>query len=221
MTYPPIKGEFATIAKLIEGGYSLARFGDGELKMAYGAGYVRQAGSAQLASELRRILVSPPPKCLVGIPTMDPAGPKYENWLRHRERFEPLLAKDVTYFSAFVTRPDSAPWIECRTFCEGLVELWNGKRAAVLCERKGSMFRAVRPAAAAAIHIEAPRRGAYDEIDRLQREILAARPDVAILSAGPAATCLAARLSDLGLQAVDLGSVGAMVCRVLYAKVTK
>jgi hypothetical protein len=217
MTYPAVQGEFETLAKL-RAGYSLARLGDGELKMAHGAGYVRQAGSAQLAAELQGILSAPPARCLVGIPTLDPKGPKYENWLRHRDRFEALLREGVTYYSAFVTRPDSAPWIECRDYCEQLASLWIGKRAAVLCEGKGSMLRAVRPQAGRVVHIRAPHRGAYDVIDRLQAEILAAQPQIAILSAGPAATILAARLSALGVQAVDLGSVGAMVCRVLYAK---
>jgi len=214
MTYPAVQDEFATVLRLREG-FSLARFGDGELKMAHGQGYSRQDGSAQLASDLTEILISPPPRCLVGIPTLDPKGPKYENWTRHRDRFVPLLSEAVTYWSAFVTRPDSAPWIECREFCELLAGLWSGKRAAVLCEKKGSMLRAVRPRAARVTHVRAPHRGAYDEIDRLQREILAAEPDIAILSAGPAATILAARLSCLGLQAVDLGSAGAMICRNL------
>jgi hypothetical protein len=215
--YPPVAGEFDTIRALLTG-KSLARFGDGELKMAHGSGYSRQTGSAKLAAELCGILRFPPRGCVVGIPTMDPQGPKYQNWLRHRDRFLNVLSPKVRYASAFVTRPDSAPWIECREFCELMVRLWKGKRTAVLCEANGSMWRAVSPEAGEPIHVEAPHYGAYDNIDRLELEILATRPEVVILSAGPAATCLAARFSRVGIQAVDLGSVGAMVVRTLYPK---
>lgn len=216
MTYPIVRGEFET-ARLLNEGYSLARFGDGELKMSYGASYSRQIGSPQLSAELRRVIAKPPKKLLVGIPTMDPRGPKYENWTRHIARFEPLLSGAVEYCSAFVTRPDSAPWLENPEFCGLLASVWRGKRAVVLCERGGSMLRAVRPEAGEAIHIEAPRYGAYDRIDRLEDKIIGAKPEVAILSAGPAATCLAYRLTKQGIQAVDLGSAGAMIVRNLYA----
>ena len=213
-TYPRVRGEFETIAKL-QAGYSIARFGDGELKMAHGNGYRRQEPREQLAAQLQKILARPSPMCLVGIPTMYPAGPKYEGWLRHRDRFLPLLSDDVTYYSAFITRPDSAPWIETQEYCEAMQSLWAGKRVAVLCERKGSIFRAVKPAARQAVHIECPHVGAWDVRKQLKAEILAVRPDVVIMSAGPAATCLADTFASMDVQAIDLGSVGAMVCRVL------
>lgn len=212
--YPRVRGEFATIAKVAEG-FSLARFGDGELKMAHGAGYSRQDGSPALAKELRGILAAPPKRCLVGIPTMDLQGPKSLNWHRHRDRFTPLLSRRVKYFSAFVSRPDSAPWIETKDYCLAVQNIWAGRRVAVVCERTGSMLRAVLLAAPDALHIRCPYRGAWDVIDELEARAMAHAPDVVIAAAGPAATCLAARLARKGVQCVDLGSCGQFLLRHL------
>ena len=215
-SYPAVVGEFATVRRLLEG-YSIARFGDGELKMAYGQGYVRQPGSVKLMAELLSVLQHPTDKCIVGIPTMDQEGPKYANWTRHIRRFTPILKDTVQYYSAFITRPDSAPWINTREYAKLVEELWKGKKAVVMCERKGSMHRAVRFAAQKAIHVECPRHKAFDEIDRLFDAIRSHNPDIAVLSAGPCATCLADRLSASGIQAIDLGSAGGFLSRHLAA----
>jgi hypothetical protein len=146
---------------------------------------------------------------------MDPAGPKYQNWTRHIERFLGVLSPDMRYWSAFVSRPDSAPWINFREYALEVQSLWAGKRVAVLCERKGSMMLAVRPAAKRALHVQCPREQAYDGIGLLELRILDYVPEVAILSCGPTATCLANRLTKHGIQAVDLGSAGGFLARLL------
>lgn len=212
--YPRVYGELETIKKVLKG-FNLARFGDGEIKMSEGEGYSRQSGSEQLAAHLTEVLVRPHPMCAVGIPTMDPSGPKFPNWDRHRGRILRNISQDVRYYSAFVTRPDSAPWIETRAYAERMQRIWKGKRAVVLCEHRGSMMRAVQMAAGEAIHVECPTHGAYDVIDALQDRIVKARPDVVVLSAGPSATILANRFARHGVHAVDLGSVGQMLCRLL------
>lgn len=214
ISYPQVMNEFDTIAKASQG-FCLSRFGDGELKMAYGNGYSRQVGNPRLAAELTRILCRPNKRCIVGIPTMNPDGPKYQNWTRHIPRFLPLLSSGVVYYSAFVTRPDSSPWIATRAYAESVQAMWAGKKTAVLCERKGSMFRAVAPASRSAIHVECPRVGAYDEIDRLEYEVMRVCPEIVIMSAGPAATCLADRLARRGVHAVDMGSAGRFIIRML------
>lgn len=213
-TYPDVWDEWATI-DVVARGKNLARFGDGEIKMCEGEGYSRQPGSAKLAADLTEVLRSPHPDCVVGIPTMDPDGAKYQNWMRHRSRILRNLSPSVTYYSAFVTRPDSAPWIERRRYAEIVQSIWADKRVVVVCERKGSMYRAVRPAARRAYHVECPHSGAYDVIDELHDAALERNPDVVVLSAGPAATILANRFAGRGVHAVDLGSAGRMISRLL------
>jgi hypothetical protein len=77
LIYPAVAGEFETIDKVLAG-YSLSRYGDGELKVLYGAGYSREPKNKRLTEELRASFLTPHERCLVGIPTMDPAGPKYQ-----------------------------------------------------------------------------------------------------------------------------------------------
>lgn len=214
VNYPRVRDEFETIKKVLKG-FSLARYGDGELKIMGGKGYVREAGSAELTAELTEAFQSPDPMCLVGIPTMHPDGPKHESWLRHEARFLRYLKPKQTYYSAFVTRPDSAPWIACDEYVRLVQRIWLGKRAVVLCEATGSMRLAVAKGAASVEHIVCPRHEAYSQIDRLEAAIVKAAPDVAILSAGPTASCLANRLARRGIHAVDLGSAGNFLARRL------
>jgi hypothetical protein len=65
LTYPRVVGEFETIKKVLKG-YSIARFGDGEFKMAAGKGYRREEANPLIQAELQAILASPKPKCIVG-----------------------------------------------------------------------------------------------------------------------------------------------------------
>lgn len=212
--YPVVADEYETIAAVAKGN-NLARFGDGEAKLAYGFGYSREPGSAKLAEELKCIIASPQPGCLVGIPTMDQRGPKYENWTRHAARFRGLIDFDLAYYSAFVTRPDSAPWIDTPEYGQLVQSLWLDKRTVVVCERKGSIFAAVKRGAGKVKHIECPHSEAYASIDELERAVCLSDPEIAILSAGPTATCLANRLAKRGVHAVDLGSMGRFLARLL------
>lgn len=228
--YPPVLDEWATVRAVLAG-KSLARLGDGEFKHVYGSngtrpsrpsvspksiGPGRQGYDPALSLEMRMLLVDPHPNCIVGIPTMDPRGPKYPNWLRHRARFAIKLSPWVQYYSAFVTRPDSAPWIENREFCELFQECWAGKRV-VIVEKKegGKVLPAVRYAASRVHHIRCHATNAYRKIAVLEAAILDARPELVMLSCGPTATVLANRLAGKGIQAIDIGSAGAFLLRHL------
>jgi hypothetical protein len=214
VTYPEVVGEFGTIAA-VASGMNLARLGDGELKIAHGFGYNREPANRALTDEIRHVISGAHPNCAVGIPTMDPDGPKYTNWMRHEGRFLSVLADGLTYYSAFVSRPDSAPWIESKLYGSLVQDLWLGKKTVVVCERQGSMLCAVKPAALSLTHIECPSELAYSVIDDLERRVIEAAPEIAILSAGPTATCLANRLARVGIHAVDLGSAGKFIRRLI------
>lgn len=216
VNYPMVAGEFHTMC-MVSRGYSLARFGDGEMKMAEGFGYAREPGSQKLANELLKTLRTPHPRCLVGIPTYDPNGPKYTNWLRHQERFLTLLQPGVPYFSAFVSRPDSAPWINTREYAELVQSCWAGKSVAVICERSGSMLKTVQLAAKRVKHFECPRHKAYARIDKLEENVRLWNPDIVVMAAGPTATCLANRFAAERIQAIDLGSAGGFLGKLLRA----
>jgi hypothetical protein len=213
--YPPVIGEFDTIAAVLRG-KSLARLGDGELKLIGGKSYFREPENEVLGAELLAVLQRPHRRCLVGIPTLDERGPKYQGWIRHRDRFAKLLRPErLEYHSAFITRPDSAPWIKCIEFACLMEQLWSGKRAAVLCEPGNKILKAVRLSAKKVKHFRCPHREAYAQIDDMEKEIAAAKPEIALLSCGPTATCLANRLAARGIHAVDIGSAGGFLLKLL------
>lgn len=213
--YPTVRDEHQTMAACVAG-HNLARFGDGELKLMHGGSAMREPANQRLGRELRDVLTRPNQRCLVGIPTLDPAGPKYENWRKHATRFCMLLEEDVTYHSAFVSRPDSAPWIETPWYAELCETLWKDRRAAVVCEPDGFMLRTITRSAAEVVHIPCHRHGAYAQITQLETGVMRANVEVAILAAGPAATCLANRLAEHGIHAIDLGSAGRFLYRQLW-----
>lgn len=214
MTYPFVFDEFKTIAKVAEG-YCLARLGDGELKIAYGAGYVREPANQKLSREMMRVLEHTDPRCIVGIPTMERRSPKYASWIRHADRFERILPPGHDWYSSLVTRPDSAPWIFTKAYGESVQALWAGKKVAVICEAEGSMVRTVSKAAKSVQHIICPRRESYAIIHDLERAARRSKADIIIMSVGPTATCLANRLARRGLHAVDLGSAGGFIAKAL------
>lgn len=218
MNWPKVHDEFATIKKLQEG-YSIARFGDGELKCMDGAGYIREDPNKALAAELRQVLRNPHSKCLRGIPTMDPRSPKHRQWVRHEKRFERFMRRrGGEYYSALISRPDSAPWIRTKEYAQEFVKLWEGKFAVLVCEESNGVFRALRQSNPRAVeHLGCPRHGAYAEIDEFETAVTMLKPDIAILACGVTATCLANRLSRRGIQAIDFGSGGSFLAKLLDA----
>lgn len=198
-------------------GYSIARFGDGELKIMDGAGYAREPVNMDLTSELRSVFLSPPSHLLLGVPTMDQNGPKGANWLRHRERFMFYMRQEFQYYSAFISRPDSAPWIRNPAYAMLIEMLWIVHPiVAVVCEKDGSILPTVRMRHNMVKHIECPFREAYKEIDNLQDAVVKSNAGLAIISAGPTATCLAARLCrQNNITAIDMGSAGGFLGKLL------
>jgi hypothetical protein len=212
--YPEVHGEWETLRQLQQG-FSIARFGDGEFKMMDGAGYVREPPNKKLAAELRSTLRSPHRNCLVAIPTMDSRGDKYASWSRHKERFAKILRRARgPFYSAFISRPDSAQWIRTLEFAVEVRELWRGRKIAVLCEKESGTLRAL--ADQTFDHIVCPSHKAYAHIDHFERELAELKPDIAILSCGMTATCLANRLARRGIQAIDFGSGGSFIAKLLF-----
>jgi hypothetical protein len=212
--YPRVHDEWATLKKLQQG-YSIARFGDGEFKMATGKGYGREPANRRMARELNQIATSPHPKCLVGIWTYNKSGPKYASMSRHRERFKTILSPDVDYYSSLISRPDSAPWIRTIEYALEFQKLWAGKNVSLLCEHFAGAERAIARAAGSYSHIPCPHTQAYAHIDEFENTITLLKPDIAILSCGPTATCLANRLARRGIQAIDFGSGGSFIAKLL------
>ncbi len=122
--YPSVLGEFETLDRVLAGA-SLARYGDGELKMAgHNAGIKSQQADPALSRRLAEILLASG-DCLVGIPNIHSKTPKAELWGKYT-RYSSLLATGRQYASSFITRPDSAPWIDVPAYWDRIEQLWRG-----------------------------------------------------------------------------------------------
>lgn len=203
MKYPHVIDEAATIAAAQTN--SLARFGDGELSLALGGNCISQVQVPALQKELREILQNKSAELLVGIPNLE--SKTKPAWAKYGEPKYTALYGGGTFGSAFITRPDSAPWIDTAEYWHQLAKLWE-KRDVVLV---AGTDRSLRPEQLVGVlemrRVNTPRRDAYAEIDRILEEIGTPAGTV-LMCAGPTATVLAARLAKKGVHAVDLGHVG-------------
>jgi len=211
--YPKVHDEWATLKKLQEG-LSIARFGDGELKMMTGSEYIRERANRRMAEELQNVMARSHPRCLVGIWPYNTESPKYKSMARHRERFKTVLTPKKEYYSSLISRPDSAPWIRTREYALEFQKLWRGKKIWLLSEEHNGATRMLVGENYA--HTVCPRHGAYRFVDDFEAAALNFKPDIAIMACGPTATCLANRLTGHGIQAIDFGSGGSFLSKLLH-----
>lgn len=205
MSLIPVLGEHETLALCTT--HSIARFGDGELRVALGGHAISQHGDKRLALELRNILQSEVPGLLVGIPNFERTVRK-NTWEKYRKgKFGRLYVPGRTYASSFITRPDSAPWIDSPEYWEGVRQLWRGKDVVLVTGDSKSLTPPMLSEAASVRLVTGPRQDAYAEVKRLEREV-GTPSGVVILCLGCAATVLASRLHRRGVHALDLGHIG-------------
>jgi hypothetical protein len=203
--YPSVLSEAATVELAHE--TSLARYGDGELKLALGRNCVSQRADKSLALELRRVLLEPG-GCLPCVPNVQSGTPKAESWARFAvDGYVRLYDPQLTYGSSFITRPDSAPWIDTPEFWRRLTDLWRGRDVVLVRGTDRSLRPAMLTEAASVEEVGCARRDAYAEVDALEGQLRQSRKRV-LLCAGPTATVLAWRLHGHGVHALDLGHVG-------------
>ena len=214
--WPNVVGEFETVEK-IKTGYSISRFGDGEMALLEDGKSVRRMRwepDVALTEELRQIIANPHPKCLIGIPTMDPKGTKYERWKRHKVRFQQWYRSGVTYYSAFISRPDcGTAWMENAEYANAVRSIWRGKRIALVSESYSKILTDMKRTGEDVEHIDCPMYDAHKHRDEYEQAILKVKPEIAILSLGAAATILANRMAGHGIHTVDMGSVGGFLQR--------
>ena len=212
--YPDVFGEFETLKK-IKKGFSISRWGDGETGVMTGTGYTREPKNAQLSDELHQIMHTFTDELLIGIPTMDPKGNKYKNWSRHIDRYSKLYPPGRKYYSSLISRPDCGEWMLNRQYAQAIQALWIGKSVTFVgSEIERNKMAKVIEFTQIVHKVECPWYNAYAEIDDLEKQVLEVGNDIAILSHGVSATCLAARLAPK-MQAVDLGSIGGFLAKML------
>lgn len=209
MSYPKVTDEHETL-RLVLSGRSIARYGDGELKLMYGRRCVSQVVVPGIREELQSIIGASKTAAMVGIPTIDKRSPKYDLWRGMQVKFEPFLNPNKPYYSSFITRPDSAPWCGDKAYFDAVESLWKGQRVTFIGNGERSLTpRFLRDTGAEHVDwVECSYAHSYTAIDTLQRQALLHPNHRILLCVGPTATCLAERLARAGRHAVDLGHIG-------------
>lgn len=201
--YPQVMSEIDTLRQ-VAAGRSIARYGDGEIKMAaHNSAIKSQHADDQLSRRLREILHDSG-DCLVGIPNIHSATPKAAFWNKH-VGYARLLV-DRPYVSAFISRPDSAPWIDTDEYWDLLESLWRGQDVTVV---RGS-HKSLAPddianSAGRITDVVCRTQHAWQDYDQILDRI--GTPKRALICLGPTATVLAVDLCARGVHAVDLGHV--------------
>lgn len=210
MHYPAVMSEDDTLDAALAG-RSLARFGDGELKIATGRHAKSQEGKPALQATLLRILRDTTGPCLPCIPSQNPTSPKAYFWEDYAtRRYVQLLRADGVYGSSLITRPDSAPWIARPDYWAKVERLWAGKDVVLV---RGAGGKALQPAdlasAASVVEILGPVSNAWTMAPRLLDQAAAAAGGrkTVLLCLGATATALAWSLAQNGVHAVDLGHI--------------
>lgn len=203
-----IKDEWWTIRKL-QGGCSIARFGDGEFKLCLGHHQFGNNRSGQTYNgEVRKCLLSvlqrDVPGLVVGVPSFLYTN-RESGWIY--ERAKGLLPPGKVYGSSLITRPDRAPHINTLEYLEECSKIWD-KRHVVLVQGKGREFersRALDNTSRLDI-IYGPLNNAFGRRLRLEKKLFRFPKDVLFMfSLGPAATVFASDMHKRGWQALDIG----------------
>lgn len=209
--YPAVTGEDQTIDLLLAG-RSIARYGDGEFRLMTGTDRAGQPHYPVLAARLREILRDSG-DCLVGIPNLRTRTPKADFWQRFSGTWVTKHFANRQYCSSFITRPDSAPWINNAAYWAKVRSLWAGRDVTVVRGGNKSLRAAIMPEARSVREVIGPRINGWSAYDQLMVEIGAPGHPV-ILCLGIAATVMAADLCAKGVHAMDLGHIGMFLKRV-------
>lgn len=207
MKYPTVVSELETV-EMAHSGLSLARYGDGELKLALGRDAKSQKGDPALARRLREVLKSKIGPCLPCIPNIDAATPKAEFWRTYRDpKYASLYAGDRAFGSSFITRPDSAPWIDAPAYWARVIDLWRKRDVVLVRGSSKSLCASDLGLARSVDEVVVSRQHAWADYPALMARLGGEKRRV-LLCLGATATVLAFDLAALGVHALDLGHIG-------------
>lgn len=206
-----ILDEYKTIKVLLTG-KSLSRFGDGEIKLVRGRNQKSQPGSPKIAKELGDILKAPHKDLLVGIPRIYDKldvipKEKQKFWKRYTGDDVTKYFNDITYGSAFISRPDAVPQIQTQKYWDLVTSLFENKNIYCIHGEGREVFLPLFKKANNIKYIAGPTKEAWNSAKSfLNMEI---EPDSIIyISLGPTATYLASEFTKMGFQAIDGGRMG-------------
>ena len=200
---------------------SVSRFGDGEMDLMAGNSIPYQDYRESLAEQLKIIVAKQSDeKLVVCLSDVFEKRDRYnqfaaEFWEQHLNQYKDLyrkLCRADWYGSTFISRPymDLVDKTPCGTYFRKIRKLWENRNILIV-EGKNSrsgVGNDLFDQAASVQRIICPSRNAYDDIEKIQEEILKhISGKLVLLMLGPTAKVLAYNISNLGYQAIDLGHI--------------
>lgn len=216
-----IKDKLETLDKLLEG-YSISRFGDGELSLIYkrkknGINY--QESNQEMSEKLAEILKSNVDKHLVAIPEpfikidnliLSDAYFWSKYFLSNKKYLKKYLDKDKLYYDSLITR-FYMPYLnvnEANKIVNKFKKLFEN-REILIVEGENTRFglgNTLFDKSSSIQRILCPSKNAYRLYDKILNKIKTLPKNKLILIAlGPTATILAYDLAKIGYQAIDIG----------------
>lgn len=218
---PKVASVNDTINKIIQDECSIARFGDGEIKLVAGKDISFQKATPFAVDKLREVLSSNEEGLLIGIADIFGDRSRYsgsstEYWNNHLKRYRHVwyryLIKGKQYYNASFTRQYMSLKDKSASqdvFCE-IKRIWD-KKDVVIIEGEKSRFgigNDLLSNAKSIRRIIGPSTQAFDKYDDILNSAKTLPLDTLFLLAlGPCATALAYDLHNAGYRAVDIGHV--------------
>lgn len=217
---PIVRSIDETLEKLKEG-YSMSRYGDGELNMILNRNFSTfQISDETLIMRLRQILKSNLPRHMVCIPDIYGdffnKNEEHKNWFRRhladggREHDYSIFDMDKEYYNAFITRPykDYINKYGVRERFLSLRSVWNNKDITII-EGEKTRFGVGNDLidnAKSCERILGPAVNSFDKYNELLEQAKKIDKNRIILIAlGHTATVMAYDLVTEGFQALDIG----------------
>lgn len=221
MKAPSVASVEETINEIVKGNCSIARYGDGEIKLVAGRDISFQEATPFAVNKLREVLSSDVDGMLVGIADIFGDRSRYNEkandyWNKHLHRFRKVwykyLIKGKKYYNASMTRQ----YIALNDRSEGvqiynsMKKIWEGKDVIFIEGEKSRMGvgNDLFDGARSIKRILGPSKQAFSKYEEILAE--AEKQDKSclfLIALGPAATGLAYDLHQKGYQAVDIGHI--------------
>ena len=210
-----------TILEVVQQRFSIARYGDGEIKLCNNRDLGFQHADLNLCSRLREILNNDIEGLMVCVPGVFGNLDQYmvhdrKHWTKHlayfRRSWYKYMNRDKQYGEAFVSR-FYMPYRD-KSVAERAVRLWQkvwDERDLLIVEGEKSRLgvgndlfdnaRSIKRILAPNMEAFAYYNEIFAEVQRYDRSYLV------LLALGPTATVLAADLCQSGYQAIDIGHI--------------
>lgn len=211
----------ATIDYILKNKCSVARYGDGEMKLMNNTRIFFQDYSKELSDRLKEVLSNEEDNLIVCIPDIFGSLKLYAdepkkywrlNVAKTRGKWLKYINKNKSYYNAFISRcyygiKDKS---NCKQWFEKMKRIWIDREIVIVEGAKSRLGigNDLFNGALSSERILCLEKDAFDSYDEIMDEILKIdKSKLILLSLGPTATILAYDLTKLGYQAIDIGHI--------------